>query len=208
MPPLSSSSPSWFQRNQKYVLAFGVLVAILIGIFFVSSSRKSVSCLCGPNQICENTVCKDIVTSSAFDAPGEESIAFETLVQGVSSRITTKQEVVIEDKDAWLAFWEEHQTGDFPSLTGNFAPSSISLPKVDFTKEVVIAVFMGEQRTGGYAIGIEEINILKKEGEAVVTVDVTKPNPQDMTTQALTQPFHIIKVQKPNIPVRFRFIYE
>lgn len=208
MPPLSPSLPSWFQRNQKSVLAFGVLVAILIGILLVSLFRQSASCLCGSNQICENAICKDIIASSTFDTPNEQSFAFETLVQETSSRIITKQEAVIENPEAWLAFWERHQTGHFPALTSDFAPSSGSLPEIDFTKELVIAVFLGEQRTGGYAVEIEEINVLEKEAEAVVTVAVTRPNPQDIVTQVLTQPLHIVKVQKPNMPVRFRFQYE
>ena len=211
---LFSSSPtpltpvSWPQRNKKYMLALGVFVAAVIGIFLIFSLRTSRSCICGPNQICEQNICKDIVTSSTFDALGEQSLDFETLVQGASSQITTKEEAVIENQDVWLGFWEKHKTGDFPSPKGAFAPSSGSLPEVDFTKELVIAVFLGEQPTGGYALGIEEITLRQREAEVEVTVDVTRPNPRDLVTQVLTQPFHIIKVQKLNTPVRFRFTYE
>jgi len=211
---LSVSSPtpltlvSWLQRNKKYLPVLAVLAAILIGISLASFLRTPQSCLCGPNQICEQGVCKDIITSSTLDAPGEQSLIFETLKHGTHSLITTKQEAVIDNDEAWLEFWEKHQTGYFPSLTGGFAPSSVSLPQVDFTKELVIAVYMGEQRTGGYDITIEGITLNKMEAEVEVTVTVTRPNPQDIVTQVLTQPFHMVKVQKPNTPVRFRFVYE
>jgi hypothetical protein len=64
------------------------------------------------------------------------------------------------------------------------------VPNVDFAKSRVVALFMGEKNTGGYAIGIEEV---RQEGNKVI-VKVKKSYPDGMTTMAFTQPYLIAKI--------------
>ena len=67
-------------------------------------------------------------------------------------------------------------------------------PSVDFTKEVVVAVFMGTRPTAGFAI---EIVRVREEGVAlVVSWRETRPAPDSITAQVLTSPFHIVAVPK------------
>lgn len=64
------------------------------------------------------------------------------------------------------------------------------VPKIDFAKSRVIALFMGEKNTGGYAIGIEEI---RAEGNKII-VKVKKSYPDGMATMAFSQPYMIVKI--------------
>ncbi len=61
---------------------------------------------------------------------------------------------------------------------------------VDFANSRVVALFMGEKNTGGYAIGIESV----KQEKGKVIVKVKKSYPDGMATMALTQPYVIAKI--------------
>lgn len=61
---------------------------------------------------------------------------------------------------------------------------------VDFAKSRVIALFMGEKNTGGYAIGIESV----RQEKGKVIVKVKKSYPEGMATMALSQPYMIAKI--------------
>jgi len=64
------------------------------------------------------------------------------------------------------------------------------IPEVDFSKSRIVALFMGEKNTGGYAIGIDEI----KEVKDKVIIKVKKSSPNGMATMAFTQPYMIARV--------------
>ncbi len=64
------------------------------------------------------------------------------------------------------------------------------VPNVDFAKSRIVALFMGEKNTGGYAIGIESI----RQEKGKVIVKVKKSYPDGMATMALSQPFTIVKI--------------
>src|SRR5690554_2558652 len=65
------------------------------------------------------------------------------------------------------------------------------VPDVDFASNRVVALFMGEKNTGGYAIGIDEV---KQEGNKVI-VKVKKTYPEGNVTMAFTQPYLIAKIK-------------
>ena len=66
--------------------------------------------------------------------------------------------------------------------------------EIDFSRSTVIEVFMGEFNTGGYEIEI--IKIIEKENEIIIKVIKTFPEPGQPVTQALSQPYHIVKTKK------------
>ena len=68
------------------------------------------------------------------------------------------------------------------------------IPSVDFDTQRVIAVFMGEQNSGGHAI---EVTSLQDQGKYLqVNVRTTVPGARCMTTQALTYPYHFVQLAK------------
>jgi len=68
---------------------------------------------------------------------------------------------------------------------------------------MVIAVFSEEKRTGGYGIEITRVEENLEKGQMEVFFLETHPSPNSMVTQALTQPYHIVKLKKVDIPVVF-----
>jgi len=64
------------------------------------------------------------------------------------------------------------------------------VPNVDFAKSRVVALFMGEKNTGGYAIGIESV----RQEKGKVIVKIKKSYPDGMVTMAFTQPYVIAKI--------------
>ena len=70
----------------------------------------------------------------------------------------------------------------------------LQISGIDFSKSTAIAVFMGEFNTGGYAIEIKEI--IEKENKIIIKVIKTFPEPGQPVTQALSQPYHIVKIEK------------
>lgn len=75
------------------------------------------------------------------------------------------------------------------------------IPKVDFTKEAIVGIFMGEKNTGGFNVTVEKI----KEDKDKVTVYVkeTEPEASDMVTMVITQPFCVVKLKNYGKAIHF-----
>ena len=76
---------------------------------------------------------------------------------------------------------------------GNQEPQP-DLPQVDFEKQMLIAVFMGQKNTGGHSI--EMTGIEESAGDLTVHVAEQSPKPDDVTTQAITSPFHVVLIPR------------
>lgn len=63
---------------------------------------------------------------------------------------------------------------------------------LDFDQFDLIIVALGEQRTGGYAVNIESIQL--EGGELAVTGKATTPAADAITTQALTYPYSAVSI--------------
>ncbi len=119
-------------------------------------------------------------------------IPFETVEQGDHSGVQAEGGRVVRSPAAWEALWAEHAAGRVP------APP---LPPVDFSREMVLAYFLGEKPTAGYAVEIREIAV--SEGRVLVHVAVTTPPAGAPVLQVLTQPFHIVRALRSELPVEF-----
>src|SRR5438128_2485214 len=74
--------------------------------------------------------------------------------RGVYGGMRTPAEKVIRTQAEWAALWKKLHATQIPP------PAA---PKVDFAKEMVLAVFMGERPTGGHAITIDRVELGAKE---------------------------------------------
>jgi hypothetical protein len=130
-----------------------------------------------------------LLTTLLSIVPGSAPMSFTTLHRGTNSQIDTARTVVIRKAADWPALWREH--------AGDTKP-----PAVDFAKAMVIAVFAGMRPTGGYAVEITQIE--SRDGGVVVTYRERRPSPEDIVTQALTAPFHIVSAPAQAGPVTFQ----
>jgi hypothetical protein len=123
--------------------------------------------------------------------------SFRVLDSGDRSGITSAQERVVLDAEEWRRLWQEHEAG---------GPANRSLPSVDFSREVCVAIFAGQRPTGGFTVTVEETTGSASGLE--VAYRLTGPPPGAIVSQALTSPFQIVAVESRATPVRFRRLPE
>lgn len=100
-------------------------------------------------------------------------------------------ERVLRDQGAWDAVWQTLHGG---------TPAERA-PTVDFARDMVVLVALGEASTGGYDVHIDDVT--PESGGAVVRYTVTEPGPGCMTTQAITAPADVVRVPRAVGAARF-----
>ncbi len=121
-----------------------------------------------------------------------EPVPFRTLAKGSFSGIQEPKEELVKDKSKWEELWALHAKTIKPAPTP---------PEVDFSKEMVVFVTMGRQRTGGYKIEISRIETSQDTLKIYVTR--TTPRPGGMAIQSLTAPFYIVAIPKSDLRAKF-----
>jgi hypothetical protein len=71
------------------------------------------------------------------------------------------------------------------------------LPELDFRRESVIAVFLGQRPSGGYGVSVRDLRL--EGGDVILLLEERQPGPGDITTQALTSPWLMLRVARPNL---------
>jgi hypothetical protein len=101
--------------------------------------------------------------------------------QDIYSGIKTKESIIIEDQQKWKDLWEKHNP-------------KVPVPEINFKENMVIAVFMGEQKTSGYGIQISQIE--DSGSKIYIDLEETVPASEENITGKPTQPYHIVVVSK------------
>lgn len=114
------------------------------------------------------------------------------LANGHNSALRGKTEEVLRNAADWKKLWDKHSSNVFPQP---------ALPKVDFSKEMVVAVSLGARSSGGYSVSIT--SIVDDGTNIVVTYKEAKPDPNGPSTAAITHPFVFVKVPLTTKPVKF-----
>lgn len=120
-----------------------------------------------------------------------EVISYEEVETGYYATVSN-QNIVIRQEARFEEFWE--------SLHQNKTPIP-NLPDIDFSNQMVIAVTMETQPSGGYGIRITQVRL--KNGILGVKVLNTKPGDDCITTGAITTPYHLVKLDKRSEEVEF-----
>jgi hypothetical protein len=137
--------------------------------------------------------------TEAYLIQPSRAVPFETVERGVISGVSRALERVIRDEERWAALWEEQSSIFYPSPPR---------PAIDFNREMVIAVFAGEQPTGGYAITVTEVKQLEEGRGLKVYYTVEVPGSDCFVEQLFTQPYHMIKLAYSEGVVVFAPNYE
>jgi len=78
---------------------------------------------------------------------------------------------------------------------GEAAPS----PAIDFKREGVLAVYMGQRPTAGYGLALHDPNVAIAKGVGTVVVRLEEPPPGAMVAQVLTSPCLLIRMPKAGL---------
>ena len=106
--------------------------------------------------------------------------------KGSFGTTATQKFVVVHDAAAWREVWKETDAG-------RRIPTPPP-PEIDFSTHFVVAAFMGQKRSGGFAITITGV---RREGEAlVVPYREMAPPKGSFVTMALTAPYHVVEISR------------
>lgn len=112
-------------------------------------------------------------------------IIWLTVGKGYRSGVREPLQVTARSQSEWNTIWRKHASVE---------SSSPPPPAIDFDKEIVVGVFLGEKPTGGYDTTI--VRAEQSNDELVIYYQEKAPAPGNMLVQAFMQPFHIVRVDK------------
>jgi hypothetical protein len=122
--------------------------------------------------------------AAAQEAGGIERI----LDRGGRSGILVPRQVVARTQGEWTALWQEHAPGK-------------AAPTVDFSREMVVGVFLGSRPTAGYSVEMPRARL--QGADLTVEYQEIAPPPGRVLAQVITSPFVIAVVAQRPGTVRF-----
>ncbi len=107
-----------------------------------------------------------------------------TIEKGDHSNVDDAKQVLIRTEAEWTRLWLEHA-------------SERKRPAIDFSKEMVVGVFMGSRPTAGFTTTIVSTTV----GNGVLIVRYTEkvPAARAVTAQMLTFPFHLVAISHATV---------
>jgi hypothetical protein len=115
-------------------------------------------------------------------------IPFQTADATNLSGIHQARTVVVKDAGTWAGLWSEHAPGRAP-----FA--------VDFTKDMVVGVFMGNGPSSCYTTAID--NVSRTADKIIVHELRSVPGPDIACAMYVTAPAHLVVIPRSDQPVEF-----
>jgi hypothetical protein len=104
--------------------------------------------------------------------------------KGDQSNIDSARQVLVRTDAELRQLWQQH------------APDR-PMPKVDFSREMVVGVFMGSRPTAGFSTAI--VSATAANGALIVRYSETKPSAGAVTAQILTFPYHLVAIPRADV---------
>lgn len=120
---------------------------------------------------------------------GATPVSFTVLEAGSNAvQITERKNYRIKTNEEFVQLW-----------TNIYGPDAPVMPKVDFDKHQVLAVFDGSHTTGGYSIRVDTVN---DDGlHRNVRVVHEEPDTSCMVSEAFSSPYQLIVVPKSTLQI-------
>ncbi len=137
-------------------------------------------------------------TNDGRHTPSETELNFAVVAEGIEAySYPDRQGLVISTQVEWAALWYKLQLFTIPRP---------ALPAIDFSKQVVLGVLVGEKEGSGYMVHVRKV-IIRPEQELVVYAveQRARPNEQTNNDSPPAYPFQIITIPRLDLPVRFEF---
>lgn len=107
---------------------------------------------------------------------------------GQTSGVTSQRTVVVRTGAEWTSLWREHKPGSAP-------------PVVDFTRDMVVAVFLGDRPNSGYSASVDGVSADPAGLSVIYTEGSTTGS--CVIAPVVTQPYAIVRVQRVEGPASF-----
>jgi len=134
----------------------------------------------------------DDVAELPRETPERDEPAWRELAAGQQSAVRVPVARAVSDSGLWRDLW-------FAMTANRIEPPDP--PEVDFSRETVVVLILGERPTGGYAVTIAAV--VERRDEVEVVIDVITPEADAIVTQALTTPYYVAAIPVAAKPVRF-----
>lgn len=116
--------------------------------------------------------------------------AQQVVLAGQQSGIKEKRFVVARTAEELAGVWKQH------------APAQ-AVPAVDFSKEIVVGVFLGRQNTAGTKVKLDLLQDPEDKSKLVVFYEGVAPSQKGFTAQVLTSPYELRTVPRGYASVAF-----
>lgn len=112
------------------------------------------------------------------------SVPFTEIAQGINANVSKRVNYLITSEEGLQELWKLLDAEGTP-------------PTVDFSSRSVVAVFAGQQSSGGHQISVTKV----EDGSSrVVAIQRVTPGAGCVVTQALTSPYQVIEVPNTELP--------
>ena len=128
-------------------------------------------------------VCALATVSAQVPAPG-----FTNIAKGDASGQQIGRQVTVRTAAEWKALWKEHAPTD-------------KMPEVDFTRNMVVGIFLGSKPSAGHEVEI--VGVRTQDKDLIVEYVQKQPARGTMAAQILTEPYHLVAVPRHAGTVRF-----
>jgi hypothetical protein len=122
-----------------------------------------------------------IVLMGGAGMSAQSMAAPRTIEKGDQSNVDDAKQVLVRTEAEWTKLWTQHNP-DRPR------------PSVDFSKEMVVAVFMGSRPTAGFSTTITSAIVAN--GALIVHYRDTMPGAGTVSAQVLTFPYHLVAIPR------------
>ena len=131
-------------------------------------------------------------TAAAPADPGIQKLPVETLWAANQSNHATSQPLAlwVTDSDQLTALARSNPVRAAAAILGQ--------RQVDWRREGVVWLYMGQKTSGGYALSLGAPQAHISHGTAVITVHWREPSPGAIVTQQLTSPCLVLKLPRGN----------
>lgn len=134
-----------------------------------------------------------LLMCASVSAKESSQPTIRNLAKGGFSGFQKPVQIVITNKTQWADIWSKHSAKQIPAKPA---------PEVDFEKESVLFVALGQKRSGGFSIEIAGVD--RSGGKTNILIRTHAPKPGGMQLQAITSPFHIVAVPRITGSVTFK----
>ena len=106
-------------------------------------------------------------------------IAFTSVAKGDMSGQQIAKQVTVRTPAEWKALWKDHSATE-------------KMPAVDFTKNMVVGIFLGSKPSDGY--DVEIVGVRTQDKDLIVEYVQKQPGRGTLAAQILTEPYHLVSV--------------
>lgn len=171
----SSNAPAASAASRPYARRAGGLTPLITAVDFTSGAAKT--------------------TARSLQAAGEpaETLSSAPLVRwngewsGDSCQVKEPGQQVLRSPEALRDLWQ------------SAGLQSLPMPEVDWRREMIGAIFLGEKPTGGYEVQLRELQRLPD----ALMVKYAVRSPEGPASAQLTQPFLVFRLPATTAPVQF-----